>query len=59
MPVILLLASGDRYGTYLDNALNANASLGQDADNVLAALLRLIGDAAFDQVAFGVGRDLA
>lgn len=43
----------------LDDAVNLNAGLGQDTDNVLAALLRLVGDAAIDQVAFSVGGDLA
>lgn len=42
-----------------DDALNLDASFGQDADNVLAALLGLVGDAAFDQVALCVGGDLA
>lgn len=43
----------------LDHAVDLDAGLGQDADNVLAALFGLVGDAAFDQVAFGVGGDLA
>jgi hypothetical protein len=53
------LASTSLFGTYLDDAFNANTGLGQYADNVLAALLGLVGDAAFNQVAFGVCGDLA
>jgi hypothetical protein len=43
----------------LDNAIHLDARLRQDANNVLAALLRLVCDATFDQVALGVGGDLA
>lgn len=43
----------------LDHPLDADTSLCQYADNVLAALLRLVCDAAFDQVALVVCGDLA
>jgi hypothetical protein len=43
----------------LDNAIHLDARLGQDANNILAALLRLVRNAAFNQVALGVGGDLA
>lgn len=46
-------------GTYLHNPLNPHARLSQDANNVLAALLRLIRDATLDQVALCVCWDLA
>jgi hypothetical protein len=45
--------------TYLDNPINAHINLRQDRHNIIAALLRLICDAAFDQVALFVRRDLA
>ena len=40
--------------TYLDDALQANTRLGENALDVLTALLGLVGDAAFNQVALGV-----
>jgi hypothetical protein len=45
--------------TYLDNAVDADTSLLQDCNNVLAALCRLVGDAAGDQLTLVVGGDLS
>jgi hypothetical protein len=46
-------------GTYLHNPLDPHARLSQDANNVLAALLRLVRDATLDQVTLCVCWDLA
>jgi hypothetical protein len=48
-----------QFATHLDNAVNADTSLLQDGDDVLAALCRLVRDAARDQLALVVGGDLA
>jgi hypothetical protein len=45
--------------TYLNNPINPHIDLRQDRHNVIAALLRLVRDAAFDQVALFVRWDLA
>lgn len=45
--------------THLDNPIHANTRLGEYALDVLAAHLCLIRNASFDQVALGVGGDLA
>jgi hypothetical protein len=42
----------------LDDFLNGCVGLLENRDNVLAALCRLVGDAAFDQSTGLVGRDL-
>lgn len=44
---------------HLDNPLNPHPSLSQYPHNILAALLRLVCDAALDQIALCVGGDLA
>ena len=44
---------------YLDDLVHADTRLGKNALDVLTAHFGLVGDAAFDQVAFCVGRDLA
>ena len=44
---------------YLDGAVDAAAGVLEDVLERLAAGLGLVGDAALDQVALGVGRDLA
>jgi hypothetical protein len=44
---------------HLDDAFNADTRLLQYAHNVLAALRRLVGDAAFDESTGVVGGDLA
>lgn len=46
-------------GKYLDDLVHADTCLGKNALDVLAAHLRLVCDAAFDQVAFCVCGDLA
>jgi hypothetical protein len=49
----------DAVDLHLYNPLNPHPSLSQYPHNVLAALLRLICDAALDQVALCIGGDLA
>jgi hypothetical protein len=51
--------AGDIVFTHLNNPLNPDPSLGQYPLDVLAALLRLVCDAALDQVALVIGGDLA
>lgn len=46
-------------GAYLDNPLNTHTRLSQYANNVLAALLRLVRNATLDQVALCVRGDLS
>jgi hypothetical protein len=56
------LASDDelqRGRMYLDDPVDFDTRLGQYPHNVLAALLRLVRNAALDQIALGVRRDLA
>lgn len=43
---------------YLDNSVQSYTSLGEDALDVLTALCGLVRNAALDQVALGIGRDL-
>jgi len=45
--------------THLDNPVHSNTRLSEDALDVLAAHLGLVRDAALDQVALGIGGDLA
>jgi hypothetical protein len=44
---------------YLDDPIHLDADLGQNANNVLAALLRLVCDATLDQVTLVVCGNLA
>jgi hypothetical protein len=44
---------------YLDHTRHIRTCFFQDSSNVLTTLLCLICDAALDQVALGIGRDLA
>jgi hypothetical protein len=44
---------------YLDDPVDLDTRLGQYPHNVLTALLRLVRNAALDQIALGIGGDLA
>lgn len=44
---------------YLDDPVDLDTRLGQYPHNVLAALLRLVRNAALDQITLSIGGDLA
>ncbi len=48
-----------RFLTHLDNPIHANLGLVQNRLDIITALLCLLSDIAFDQVALAVCRDLA